>query len=230
MAIKISRNRVDMNGVQMRWSKGSDIASASALAIPVDGNYFDVTGTTTITSINTTGGIGTIIKLHFDSALIFTHHATNLILPSGANITTAAGDEVEVIEYAGGQYRCTGYTKATGEAVIVGGSATEDWTDNGTGTTLDLDGNGNGAIKHIMSGNTTVTSSNLTSGKLSIFVIRLLQDGVGSHTITLPTGTVWPYAQTPVWPTAADSMCKFVLETWDAGTSWEASWIGAEYA
>src|SRR5574343_1836492 len=35
-----------------KWAKGADVASANALALGTDGNYFDITGTTTITSIN----------------------------------------------------------------------------------------------------------------------------------------------------------------------------------
>ena len=110
---------LDCNGAQIQWSKGADVASATALVLLTDGNYFDVTGTTTITSMNTTGGAGTLIKLHFDGALTLTHHATDLILPSGANITTAAGDEAEFIEYASGDYRCTNYTKASGAPVKI---------------------------------------------------------------------------------------------------------------
>jgi hypothetical protein len=106
------------NGAQIQWSKGADVASATALAVLTDGNYFDVTGTTTITSINTTA-VGTQIKLHFDAACTLTHHATDLILPSGANITTAAGDEAEFIEYASGDYRCTSYTRASGAALKI---------------------------------------------------------------------------------------------------------------
>lgn len=111
---------LDCNGAQIQWSKGADVASATALPVLTDGNYFDVTGTTTVTSINTTGGAGTLIKLHFDAILILTHHATDLILPSGANITTAAGDEAEFIEYDTGDYRCTNYSKADGTSVVGG--------------------------------------------------------------------------------------------------------------
>ena len=111
---------LDCNGAQIQWSKGADVASATALPVLTDGNYFDVTGTTTVTSINTTGGAGTLIKLHFDAILILTHHATDLILPGGANITTAAGDEAEFIEYATGDYRCTNYSKADGTSVVGG--------------------------------------------------------------------------------------------------------------
>jgi len=109
---------LDCNGNQIQWSQGADVASATALAVLTDGNYFDVTGTTTITSINTTGGVGTLIKLHFDGALTLTHDATDLILPGGANITTAAGDEAEFIEYASGDYRCTNYSKASGNSPV----------------------------------------------------------------------------------------------------------------
>ena len=104
---------IQRNTAQVRWSKGADVASANALTLGTDGNYFDITGTTAITSIGTLG-VGTIVKLHFDDALTLTHNATDLILPGGANITTAAGDEAEFVEYATGDWRCTGYSKAAG--------------------------------------------------------------------------------------------------------------------
>ena len=107
------------SGAEVQFTKGADIASATALVTGSDGNYFDVTGTTTVTSI-TTVGVGAIIKLQFDGALILTHHATDLILPSGANITTAAGDEAEFYEYASGDWRCTNYSKANGRPVASG--------------------------------------------------------------------------------------------------------------
>jgi hypothetical protein len=94
------------------WSKGADVASAAALTLGDDGNYFDVTGTMAITSIATVG-VGTVIKLHFDGALTLTHHATDLVLPGGANITTAAGDEAEFVEYAAGDWRCVNYERAS---------------------------------------------------------------------------------------------------------------------
>jgi len=103
---------LDCNGAQIQWSKGADVASATALAVLTDGNYFDVTGTTTVTSINTTGGAGTLIKLHFDGVVTLTHHSTDLILAGATNFTTEAGDEVEFVEYASGDYRMTGWSLA----------------------------------------------------------------------------------------------------------------------
>ena len=101
---------------QIQWDKGADVASANALILGADGNYFDITGTTAITSIGTLG-VGALVCLHFDGILTFTHNATNLILPGGANITTAAGDEAILIEYDTGKWRCIAYNKASGRPI-----------------------------------------------------------------------------------------------------------------
>lgn len=180
---------VSMSSSMMRWAKGADVASASALPILTDGNYFDVTGTTAITSINTSGQVGTVIKLQFDGALTLTHHATDLILPGGANITTAAGDEAEFVEYASGDWRCTNYSKASGEPVAgvytsqmlyvrreetsgtVGGTAT-----TGSLQTLTLN---------------TVVTNEITGASL------------GSNLITLPAGTYRINARSPFYRTNA---------------------------
>ena len=115
----------------MRWLKGADIASASDLTVGDDGNYFDITGTTTITSI-AAKGIGTGIKLHFDGILTLTHNA-DLLLPTEANITTAVGDEAEFVEFATGDWRCTNYERADGTPII--GYASDAEVLAGTSTT-----------------------------------------------------------------------------------------------
>ena len=112
---------LNTNSHLVQFSKGADIASATALTLGTDGNYFNVTGTNAITSINTTGHVGTVVKLHFNGAVPLTYDATNLVLPGGANITTAAGDEFEFTEYGSGTFRCTGYTLASGKSVVVSG-------------------------------------------------------------------------------------------------------------
>ena len=106
---------LDANGHAVFWSKGADVASAAELLVLTDGNSFDVTGTTTITSIETTAdafGIGSIIMLQFDGTLTLTHHATDLVLPGAANITTAAGDIALFQKYAAGDWRCVSYQVA----------------------------------------------------------------------------------------------------------------------
>ena len=91
-------------------NKGADIASATTLVLGTDGNSFDITGTTTITAI--TVSAGTWFTLQFDGALTFTHHATNLILPGGANITTAAGDVAICYAHAANQVTVASYQPA----------------------------------------------------------------------------------------------------------------------
>jgi len=108
---------ITMSASMDKWAKGADVASATALPLITDGNYFDVTGTVTVTSFNSVG-VGTIIGLHFDGALILTHHATDLILPGAANITTAAGDEGIFVEYASGDYRCMAFSRASGLPIV----------------------------------------------------------------------------------------------------------------
>jgi hypothetical protein len=56
--------------------------------------------------------------LVFAGALTFTHNATSLILPGGANITTAAGDVAWVESLGAGNWKCLVYQKADGTPVI----------------------------------------------------------------------------------------------------------------
>lgn len=102
-----------LSGNTAIWQKGADVASATALPLLSDGNSVDVTGTTTVTSINSVG-VGTWVMLQFDGALILTHHASNLILPGGANITTAAGDHALMYEYASGLWRGAIFERGSG--------------------------------------------------------------------------------------------------------------------
>ena len=133
-------------------SKGSDVASAGALTLGTDGNFFDITGTTAITSIGTLG-IGSLVRLQFDGALTLTHHATDLILPSGQNIITKAGDIFSFIEYASGDWLCVGANRpmdtklsdvASASALPVLGPGFMDVT--GTTTVTSIDSIGIGSV------------------------------------------------------------------------------------
>ena len=130
---------LDADSNQVRLSKGADVASAAELTLGDDGNAFDVTGTTSITSI-ATKAVGTTVVLQFDAALTLTHHATDLILPTGANITTAAGDIAVFYEYAAGDWRCVSYARADGTALasrpdLFSGTFSS-WSDSGGETSI----------------------------------------------------------------------------------------------
>ena len=86
--------------------KGADIASANALTLADDGNYWDITGTTSITSLSAKPA-GTVVKLHFDGALTIVHDGTNLVLSGALSYTTSANDEFEFISLGSGAWRET---------------------------------------------------------------------------------------------------------------------------
>jgi len=109
----------DTNSVMFRGSKGVNIASATALPIGLDGNFFNITGTTAITSFSDVK-VGTEIVLEFDAVLTLTHHATDLILPGGLNIVTAAGDKAGFIQYATDDWKCLYYTRAAVRPSVAG--------------------------------------------------------------------------------------------------------------
>lgn len=104
-------------------TKGADIASASTTDLgAVQGLSHDITGTTTITSFGTVAaGVWKIVK--FEGALTLTHNATSLILPGGANITTANGDIGTFISEGSGNWRCVSYFKADGTALVASSAA-----------------------------------------------------------------------------------------------------------
>lgn len=121
-------------------TKGTDIASGAALALPNSGQYFDVTGTTTITSIESRPA-GFVLILQFDGALTLTHNATSLILRGGANVTTAAGDVFTFVSEGSGNWREVGRLTATSiGAFALAGSNTTEATTTSTGDLVTVSG------------------------------------------------------------------------------------------
>ena len=117
METLLDDNDIETALATLGLGKGADVASAGTLALGV-GDYFDITGTTTVTNIGTKF-IGAQATLQFDGILTFTHHATDLILPGGANITTAAGDHAFMVEYDTGKWRCVSYIRASSLPMIL---------------------------------------------------------------------------------------------------------------
>jgi hypothetical protein len=88
------------------------LASASTTDIGTSAsNVVQITGTTTITALGNAaaGAERTVI---FAGALTLTHNATSLILPSAANITTAAGDAAKFVSLGSGNWDCVSYQTA----------------------------------------------------------------------------------------------------------------------
>jgi hypothetical protein len=106
---------------QVNTAKGTDIASAASIDLgAATGNYINITGTTAITALGTIGA-GVFRLVTFTAALTLTHNATSLILPSNANITTAAGDSALFMSLGSGNWKCLQYTKQDGTGLVGGG-------------------------------------------------------------------------------------------------------------
>lgn len=105
------------DSVAALWEQGADVASAGTISLG-EGGYFNITGTTTITDIDfATDKAGRKAWVKFAGALTLTHNATTLILPTGVNITTAAGDTACFVSEGSDAVRCVAYMRASGAAL-----------------------------------------------------------------------------------------------------------------
>lgn len=96
------------------------IASGTSVAIgAAAANSISISGASPIISFDTIAS-GAVRRLVFQGGTTLTHNATSLILPSGANITAAAGDVAWMESIGSGNWRCIGYQKANGTPLVSG--------------------------------------------------------------------------------------------------------------
>lgn len=99
-------------GMSLRWEQliqGADIPSSATITIPLEGQYFAVTGSTAITSIAATIA-GRLVYLKFAAGIVLTH-STSLIMPAGVNVTTVADDVVVFLSLSSGVWKCVSYPR-----------------------------------------------------------------------------------------------------------------------
>ena len=161
--------KITITNVSKLNLKGGDLTSASPLVIDTDGNYFDVTGTTNFSAM--TVAANRQFTLQFDGALTMTHHATNLDLPSEANITTAAGDVATFQSTGANTVQCINYTRADGTAIV-----------GASGVTL-----GFFEHTHTISSDLTITTdyNALSAGPITV---------ASGYSVTVPSGSTWVIA------------------------------------
>ncbi len=135
---------LDPNGNYIGSEKGGDIASISPLVLGINGDYFDVTGTTGFSSI--TVAANRLFRLQFDGILTITHGGS-ITLPGASNFTTAAGDEITFFSTAANTVRVVAITKADGSAVVSGLFNVSEDTTPQLGGFLDPNGNYIGSEK-----------------------------------------------------------------------------------
>lgn len=91
---------------QIASAATTDIGAATTQKI-------EITGTVTITAFGTVAA-GVMRWVRFSGALTVTHNATSLISPTGASITTAAGDFMLVMSLGSGNWRILVHKAAAG--------------------------------------------------------------------------------------------------------------------
>lgn len=116
---------VAFSGVALNLAKGADITSVGGAPDigAASGNYLDITGTTTVTSLGTVAS-GTQRVVRFTGALTLTHNGTSLLLPGAANITTAANDTAGFVSLGSGNWKCLWYQRYNGTALTGATAAT----------------------------------------------------------------------------------------------------------
>lgn len=138
---------------------GAESTVASAATTNIGGastRMVEITGTTTITSLGSGASLtNPHYMVRFAGALTLTHHATDLILPDGKNIATAAGDYALFQYTAAGKWRCLAYFRAKGGPLF--NTAFGPKVDIASAATTDL-GAISPSLNAQITGTTTITS------------------------------------------------------------------------
>lgn len=163
---------IDPTGELAKYGiQGANIASANSIDLGAATGYFVlITGTTTINSMGIVAA-GTPRLVIFTGSLTLTHNAVSLILITGANIVTAAGDRAIFASLGGGNWEMISYHRASGKALSVVASdvglgnventALSTWAGSANITTLGTIATGvwSGTVIAVTKGGTGLTSA-----------------------------------------------------------------------
>jgi len=168
----------------------TSIASNTTTDIGVaSSNNILVTGTTTITSFGSGGNVVyPVFLVQFSGVLTITYNGTSLITPSGANITTAAGDAALLLYLGSGNWRILNYMPASPPAYF---KSTQVFTSSGTWTkpsnrisTILVIGTGGGA-----GGTDAASGGGAPGGGAGATCVKVLNViAIASEAVTVGTG------------------------------------------
>ena len=170
-------------------NKGADITAATTTDLSTaSGNYLDIAGTTTITGLGTVKA-GTRIICNFTGSLTLTHHATSLILPTEANISTATGDTATFVSLGSGNWKCVNYNLQSGDTVSGTGvsAASQAEEEAGSSTVVYTSPGKQQFHPAVAKGWLKFNGSGTIAIDVSYNVTSIADNGVGEYTVTWAT-------------------------------------------
>ncbi len=118
-------NTLVMDGAAINEAEEIEVnATAETTIGNVDSNNVRIAGSETITAFDAADA-GIVRRVRFTGVCTLTHNPTSLVLPGGANITTAVGDCMIAESYGLGNWKVLFYQKASGLVPGLGTMATQ---------------------------------------------------------------------------------------------------------
>lgn len=121
-----------MSSKVFNYAKGGDVNSTGSMTLGTDGNFFDIAGTTNITSI-TAKSAATVVFLQFDDVLTVVDGSN---LKIDGDFTTATGSVLTLISDGTNWREISRQPESIGQFIDRGDPASFDWTES-SGLTLD---------------------------------------------------------------------------------------------
>jgi hypothetical protein len=203
----VNKSGDSMTGV-LNFAAGVSLGAASTVNLDsVTSNVVEITGTTTINSLLLADGH--MRFLHFSASLTLKNTAS-LVLPTGQDIVTQAGDWAVVVGRASNVVQCLHYLPISGLPIF--GNAREkvrNITANTAATIIDLN-NGDGAtvFKVTIAANTTITFTNpppAPNGEIFNFTLITINDGTGGRAMSFGNPMQWAGGNLPPRTTTANA-------------------------
>lgn len=102
--VNMTSGDVAFTAGRVLWAKGANVASATTLTAPTDGNVFDLTGTTPIEGMSTTQA-GTTYRIRYTGAgLTLVYNGTSFILPFATDYRLVTNEVFELVSLGSGNY------------------------------------------------------------------------------------------------------------------------------
>ncbi len=185
-----------------------------------------VTGANGGTGINNGSSTITIGGSHtlsgaFTSTFTFTA-ATSVTFPTSGTLVNSAVTTLSSLASVGT------ITTGTWEGILQDYTETSVTSSQSSAYTINL-ASGN-VVSLTLTGNVTLSFSNVPASGAVSLTLFLLQDSTGSRTVTWPGSVIWPGGTAPTLTTTASHVDCFVMITTNGGTTWRAFTSGLNFS